>query len=63
MKTSAAEEALARSLESTCANLKGVDAKRCRLDTKRKEVHLKLDDNGGAKLVEITAAFPGLGVE
>lgn len=54
---------MARSLELTCAKLRGVDAKRCKLDTERKEVHLKLDDNGGAKLVEITAAFPGLGVE
>jgi hypothetical protein len=29
----------------------------------RKEVHVKLDDRGGAKLSEITAAFPGLEVE
>jgi hypothetical protein len=57
------EEALARSLELSCSKLKGVDAKKCRLDTKRKEVRLKLDDVGGAKLADITAAFPGLDVE
>jgi hypothetical protein len=57
------EEALARSLELSCSKLKGVDAKKCRLDTERKEVRLKLDGVGGAKLADITAAFPGLDVE
>jgi hypothetical protein len=55
-----AEVALAHSLELTCSKLRGVDAKRCKLDTQRKEVHLKLDDKGGARLADITAAFPGL---
>jgi len=54
------DEALARNLEATCAKLKGVDAKKCKLDPKRKEVHIKLDDRGGAKWAEIKAAFPGL---
>ena len=43
------EEALAQNLEATCAKLKGVDAKKCKLDPKRKEVYIKLDDKGGAK--------------
>jgi hypothetical protein len=59
----AAEEALALTLEPTCSKLKGVDAKRCKLDTQQKKVLLKLDDNGGAKFSEITAAFPGLEAE
>src|SRR5262249_50345518 len=57
------ENSLARTLAATCAKLKGVDAKKCKLDTGRKEVHVKLDDKGGAKLSEIKAAFPGLDVE
>jgi hypothetical protein len=55
--------ALARDLKRICARLKGVDAKRCRLDTQRKELQIKLDDKGGAKLADIKATFPGLGTE
>ena len=62
-RDSAAEEAMALTLEPTCTKLKGVDAKRCKLDTQEKKVLLKLDDNGGAKFSEIMAAFPGLEAE
>jgi hypothetical protein len=55
--------ALARGLETVCAKLKGVDAKKCRLDMKRRELQIKLDDKGDAKLADIKAAFPGLGTE
>ena len=58
-----AAAALARDLETTCAKLKGVDAKKCRLDTERREFQIKLDDKGDAKLADIKAAFPGLDTE
>src|SRR5262249_38304760 len=32
------EESLARTLEAVCAKLKGVDAKKCKLDAARKEI-------------------------
>jgi hypothetical protein len=54
--------ALARDLKTTCAKLKGVDAKKCRFDT-QKEFQIKLDDKGGAKLADIKVAFPGLDTE
>jgi hypothetical protein len=57
------EAALARDLETTCAKLKGVDAKKCRLDTQKKEFQIKLDDKGSAKLADIKSAFPGLDTE
>jgi len=53
-------EELAKVFEPACAKLKGVDAKRCRLDAEAKKLHIRLSDEGGAKLAEIKAAFPGL---
>jgi hypothetical protein len=50
-------------LETICAKLKGVDAKKCRLDTQKKEVHIKLDDKGGAKLADIKTAVPSFDTE
>jgi hypothetical protein len=55
--------ALARDLKTICAKLEGVDAKKCRLDTQNKEVQIKLDDRGGAKLADIKKALPGLDTE
>src|SRR5262249_11229087 len=54
---------LARHLETICAKLKGVDAKKCRLDTQKKEVQIKLHDKGGAKLADIKTAFPRFDTE
>jgi hypothetical protein len=50
-------------VEPAFAKLKGVVAKKCKLDTKARELHIKLDDKGGAKLSEIKAVFPGLKLE
>jgi hypothetical protein len=58
-KGGADAEALARNLKTTCSKLKGVEAEKCRLDTERREVHIKLDGKGGARLSEIKSAFPG----
>src|SRR5262249_54899351 len=58
-----AAAALARDLKTTCARLKGVDAKKCRFDTQKKEFQIKLDDKGGAKLADIKKALPGLDTE
>jgi hypothetical protein len=58
-----AAAAPARSLKTICARLEGVDAKKCQLDVQRKEVQIKLEDRGGAKLADIKAAFPGLDTE
>lgn len=55
--------ALARNLETICAKLKGIDAKNCRFDAQKKELEIKLDDKGGAKLVDIKSSFPGLDTE
>lgn len=59
----AIEQTLARTLERTCARVTGVDAAKSKIDTRRKEIYVKLNDKGGAKLAEIKAAFPGLNVE
>src|SRR5262249_55489864 len=53
----------AENLETICAKLKGVDAKKCRRDTQKKEVQITLDDKGGAKLADIKTAFPSLDTE
>jgi hypothetical protein len=53
----------ARDLKTICAKLEGVDAKKCQLDTQKKEFQIKLDDKGGAKLADIKKALPGLDTE
>jgi hypothetical protein len=59
-----ADEAfLPKVVEPAFAKLKGADAKRCRLDTKAKELRIGLDAKGGAKLAEVKAAFPGLALK
>lgn len=57
------EARLTQSLEATCRKLKGVDAKKCRVDTARKEVHIQLDGKGDAKWADVNAAFSELSVE
>jgi len=54
---------LPKKVEEAFARLKGVDAKKCQLDTKKKELHIRLDDLGGARLGEIKKGFPGLALE
>ena len=54
---------LGRDLETICAKLKGVDARKCQFDTSKKEIQIKLDDKGGARLADIKAAFPSLVTE
>jgi copper chaperone CopZ len=54
------EDALAASVEKALAQVKGVDAKKSKLDSRQKRLAVKLDDRGGAKLAEIKAAFPNL---
>jgi hypothetical protein len=60
---SEAAAARARDLKMICAKLEGVDAKKCQLDAQKKELQIKLDDKGGAKLADIKKAFPGLDTE
>jgi hypothetical protein len=47
-------------IEQALAKLKGkgVDGKDWKLDTKNREVHIRLEAKGGAKLADIKAAFP-----
>jgi hypothetical protein len=45
------------------AKLKGVDAKKSRLDIKNQQFHLRLDEQGGANLADIKKGFPGIQVE
>jgi hypothetical protein len=54
---------LERSLEARCAKLRGVEAKESRIDSRKKEIHIRLDGKGGARLEEIKAAFPDLKVD
>ncbi|SRR5260370_4593856 len=62
--SAAADEVyLPKKVEEAFARLKGVDAKKCRLDTKTKELHIRLDDQGGARLADIKKGFPGLSLE
>jgi hypothetical protein len=62
--SSASDEVyLPQRVERGCAALKGVDAKKCRLDIKRKELLIRLDDQGGARLADIKKGFPGLMLE
>jgi len=62
-RDSEAAAARARDLRTICANLEGVDAQKCQLDTRKKEFQIKLDDKGGAKLADIKKALPGLDTE
>jgi hypothetical protein len=54
------EEALAGRVEKALAQVKGVDAKKSKLDARQKRLEVKLDDRGDAKLADIKAAFPNL---
>jgi hypothetical protein len=54
---------LVRDLQTTCARLAGVDAKKCRFDVQKQEFQIKLDDHGGARQADIQAVFPGLSTE
>src|SRR5207253_2056875 len=50
-------------VETAFAKLQGVEEKESKLDTKAKEIRIRLDGKGGAKLADIKAAFPGLALE
>jgi hypothetical protein len=54
------DEFVPRYAERALAKLKGkgVDGKDWKLDTKKREVHIRLEEKGGAKLADIKAAFP-----
>jgi hypothetical protein len=54
---------LPKVVEPAFGKLKGADAKKCKLDAKEKELQIRLDPKGGAKLAEIKAAFPGLSLK
>jgi hypothetical protein len=47
-------------VERAVAALKGVDTKKCSIDFKKKQLLLKLDDKGDAKLADIKKSFGGL---
>ena len=53
------DEFVPRYAEQALAKLKGkgVDGKGWKLDTKNREVHIRLDAKGGARLADIKAAF------
>jgi len=62
--SAAADEVyLPKKVDAAFAKLKGVDAKQCKLDTKQKQLLIKLDDKGGAKLADVKAGFPGLSLK
>ena len=50
-------------VEPAFAKLQGVEVKGSKLDTKAKEIRIRLGGKGGAKLADIKAAFPGLALE
>src|SRR5262245_38512636 len=54
------DEFVPRYVEQALAKLKGkgVDGKDWKLDTKNREVHIRLEEKGGAKLADVKAAFP-----
>jgi hypothetical protein len=62
-KAAADEAVLPGLVEPAFAKLRGVDVKGSKLDTKAKEIRIRLDGKGGAKLADIKAAFPGLTLE
>jgi hypothetical protein len=49
--------ALAKKVADALKGLKGVDATASRADVAKKEIHVKLDDRGGAKLADIEKAL------
>ena len=55
--TSRAISAEADAEYATLKGLKGVDAAASRADVAKKEIHVKLDDQGGAKLADIEKAL------
>jgi copper chaperone CopZ len=62
--SAAADEVyLPKKVDAAFAKLKGVEEKQCKLDTKQKQVLIKLDDQGGAKLADIKTGFPGLSLK
>jgi hypothetical protein len=62
-KAAADETILPGIVEPALAKLQGVEVKGSKLDIKAKEVRIRLDGKGGAKLADIKAAFPGLELE
>ena len=62
-KAAADETILPGIVEPALAKLQGVEVKGSKLDIKAKEVRIRLDGKGGAKLADIKAAFPGLALE
>jgi hypothetical protein len=62
-KAAADDIVLPSLVEPAFAKLQGVDPKGCKLDTKAKQILLRLDGKGGAKLADIKAAFPSLALE
>jgi hypothetical protein len=50
-------------VEPVFAKLRGVEASKCKLDTRQKQILLRLDPKAGARLAEIKKAFPGLSVQ
>ena len=53
-------EAAAKKLPDALAKVKGVDAKMSKAEVKGKEIHIRLDDKGGAKLDDIKKALADL---
>jgi len=47
----------AAKLEDALKGVRGVDAKGSKTDLKKKEIHLKLDGRGGAKMAEVQKAL------
>ena len=50
----------AKKVADALKGLKGVDAAASRADVAKKEIHVKLDDRGGAKLADIEKALADL---
>jgi len=53
-------DANAKKVADALKGLKGVDAAASRADLAKKEIHVKLDDRGGAKLADIEKALADL---
>jgi hypothetical protein len=47
----------AKKLQGALKDVKGVEPKTTNADVKKKEIHVKLDDKGGAKLADIKKAL------
>src|SRR5262249_56052241 len=46
-------------VEKALANLKGVDAKKSKIDFKKRQLLIRLDDKGGARLSHVKKGFGG----